>query len=379
MSETPKNILFWGEFLGFAGGIERYEFQSAEILRRHGFHIDCAGWKPSRDEQIFRAGFDRVLSPAEAIRNNCEYDLVVLHKPLPTNMLSVLRSRFGERVVFFAHDHDVYCPRRHYYTPFGRRNCRRAFHPVRCGLCSLATAPRNRVDGPLTQEIRLRELAKHHAVVLSEFMRDNLLRNGFSPEKTRVIHPVARISAEQKVFCPNALTRLVFLGQLVRGKGCDLLLDALAETNAQFTLRIVGAGGDEAFLRKRCRRNGLADKTEFAGWLSDPESCWQDADLAVSPSRWQEPFGLCGLEALAHGTPVVAFDVGGVREWLADGETGLLAPEGDVATLRNAIERLCERRDLLAKFGANGRALVRERFGEERFVQAMKQLAEDVR
>jgi glycosyltransferase involved in cell wall biosynthesis len=63
------------------------------------------------------------------------------------------------------------------------------------------------------------------------------------------------------------------------------------------------------------------------------------AGLVVVPSLWPEPFGLVGVEAAAHGVPVVAFDVGGVPEWLIDGVAGHLAPSfpTPVPSLRDAI------------------------------------------
>ena len=59
------------------------------------------------------------------------------------------------------------------------------------------------------------------------------------------------------------------------------------------------------------------------------------AEVVVCPSVWNEPFGLVGLEAMAHAKPVVAFSVGGIPEWLADGETGFLAPRKDTLAMGN--------------------------------------------
>ena len=69
-------------------------------------------------------------------------------------------------------------------------------------------------------------------------------------------------------------------------------------------------------------------RVEFAGWLSSKEksALLTNSDLLVVPSLWPEPFGMVGLEACKHGVPVVAFDSGGVREWLQDGINGFLAP-----------------------------------------------------
>src|SRR5207248_398156 len=67
-----------------------------------------------------------------------------------------------------------------------------------------------------------------------------------------------------------------------------------------------------------------APDVSFCGWLSPSQtaSLFETADLLVVPSIWPEPLGLIGLEAAAAGVPALAFDVGGIREWLEDNVTG---------------------------------------------------------
>jgi glycosyltransferase involved in cell wall biosynthesis len=80
----------------------------------------------------------------------------------------------------------------------------------------------------------------------------------------------------------------------------------------------------------------------FAGWVPHHalESYYARAAVCVVPSRWPEPFGMVGVEAMARGRPVVAFAVGGIPDWLDDGVTGILAPEADTAALGAAIATL---------------------------------------
>ena len=78
------------------------------------------------------------------------------------------------------------------------------------------------------------------------------------------------------------------------------------------------------------RREIEAEGVEVLGWLDRRRlsAAYRRAAVLVMPSRWQEPFGIVGLEALTLGTPVAAWDSGGVREWHPGGE--LLVPWGDV-------------------------------------------------
>jgi glycosyltransferase involved in cell wall biosynthesis len=79
--------------------------------------------------------------------------------------------------------------------------------------------------------------------------------------------------------------------------------------------------------------------------------------LAVS-SVWPEPFGLVGHEAMSHGLPVVAFDAGGISEWLIDGENGFLVPWKDTDRFAARIEQLLRDKELGRRLGRRGRELV---------------------
>ena len=137
-SDAPLYILYIGGPTGFAGGIERYAFQTAQLLRQHGAQMTwCGLGATAREHERFLDGFDRVASIGQVLTAPDNYALVALHKLPDLDTLNALRKKFGERLVFWTHDHDLYCPRRYYYTPFGRTNCHRAYAPLRCQLCSL--------------------------------------------------------------------------------------------------------------------------------------------------------------------------------------------------------------------------------------------------
>jgi glycosyltransferase involved in cell wall biosynthesis len=85
------------------------------------------------------------------------------------------------------------------------------------------------------------------------------------------------------------------------------------------------------------------------------------SDLFLLPSE-TESFGLAALEAMACGLPVVASDVGGLPEVVAHGETGLLAPVGDIAAMARHVARLLGDQDERARFGAAARARVEAHF-----------------
>ncbi|MEM8993641.1 MAG: glycosyltransferase, partial [Acidobacteriota bacterium] len=202
-------------------------------------------------------------------------------------------------------------------------------------------------------------------VVASRFMEEELVTNGCDPGRVVRLAPVPRRDSSTP---PPAegddSTDLLFVGQLVRGKGVDLLLRALPLMDRRPRVTFVGDGNARESLEKLADRLGLSGRTRFLGWV-DPArigAFYAGARVVVMPGRWPEPFGLVGLEAMAHGKPVVAFDVGGVRDWLADGDTGLLVPEQDLGQMAGALDRLLSDETLRRRLGRRAQRTHHERF-----------------
>ena len=361
-----KTILYIGKYNGIIGGIERYMQKSAELLRKYGFtvhyrYIEDGG----KDQEIFNAAFDSIKSfvPKDEILQSA--DMVILHNIIEVKYLEFLPEN---RTFFFAHDHNIYCQRHHYYMPIGRINCHRAYNKFICKLCSLGRNP-----APPLKEYR-----KFPALVLSEFMAENLRKNGF--EKVFKLPAFIKAVKTEHSFVPDGVLRILFLGQLIRGKGADLLLKTLALLNDRpFHCTIAGDGKDRAMLETMVDKFKLRDKVHFAGFVSEPETLWENCDVFCFPIRWQEPFGLVGLEAMAHGIPTVAFDLGGIREWLNDGETGLLIPEKKILGAAAMLELCRQRKELLEQLGNQAFELAKDKFSEENFVNNFKKLVEGIK
>ena len=157
------------------------------------------------------------------------------------------------------------------------------------------------------------------------------------------------------------------------------MLRALARLDGKYHALIVGDGKDMEFLKDLAAKLGIADKVEFTGWQNDISKFWEKADIAVFPSRWQEPFGLTGIEAFAHEVPVIGFDVGGVTEWLYHGKNGLVVPSKDVTTLYVELECLLSSHKTAEKMGVFGYKFVSKKFRPEKFVSAMSAMLKETR
>ena len=209
----------------------------------------------------------------------------------------------------------------------------------------LATAlDRNHDAGALRSERAVLGAASG-VVVTSEWTRQQVLTGYAIP--ARRVH-VARPGADPVAAPPRPVRgRLVCVGVLGRHKGQDLLVEALAGL-AERDWQCVLAGSpdrDPGFagqLRARITRLGFGHRVRLAGVLTGAalDDAYATADVLVAPSR-SETYGMTVTEALAHGLPVIAADVGGLPEALgvtADGtRPGQLVPPGDPAALAAAL------------------------------------------
>jgi glycosyltransferase involved in cell wall biosynthesis len=168
---------------------------------------------------------------------------------------------------------------------------------------------------------------------------------------------------------------LVAVGRLIRQKGFDLLLRALAKCRSNARLVIVGEGPERAALNALAQELGIADRVLFAGFVADPAPYYAHGDIFVLPSRW-EGFGHVIVEAMACGLPVIAFDCPyGPADILGSGEGGMLVPPEDVDALAAAIDRLLDSPAERARLTA-GAGHVAERFSLDRIALDYARLIE---
>ena len=195
---------------------------------------------------------------------------------------------------------------------------------------------------------------------------------------------VQRVSADNVIVIPNGVdipatseSRPVgpvigAAGRLDRQKGFDVLLTAMGQVLAQVPaarLRIAGTGPLDSSLRSSAARLGLGRSVEFAGFLEDMERFWSSIAVFVLPSRWEGmPFVL--LDAMARGVPVVVTDVPGSSEVVREGESGLVVPQEDPASLAGALVSVLQSGTLARRFGVEGRRRVASHYSTRTMAEA---------
>ncbi len=204
-------------------------------------------------------------------------------------------------------------------------------------------------------------------IVVSEADREIALRYGVARDhQVEVVHNGVVDAPHRADPGRGGVPVLTMVARLAAPKDPLLLLEALAAVDAPFQLRLVGDGPDRAAVEGAVARLGLGDRVTLLGRRLDVPELLADSDVFTLISR-QEGFPLSILEAMRAGLPVVASDVGGIREAVRD-ETGLLVPRGDKAALTQALSALLGDRGLRARLGAAGRTAYEARFSVERML-----------
>ncbi len=164
---------------------------------------------------------------------------------------------------------------------------------------------------------------------------------------------------------PDSATLLCAVGRLSEQKNFGLMLDALALIeDASWCLLLVGEGEERQRLERHAVELGMADRIRFLGRRSDVPCIMQASDILLMSSSW-EGFPYVVVEALANGLPIVATDVGGVREGVIDGVTGKLVVPGDAKQFATALRVLMDDASGRAGLGRQGRVLFENRFRDD--------------
>ena len=151
--------------------------------------------------------------------------------------------------------------------------------------------------------------------------------------------------------------RLLYVGRLDPDKGAAATVETLAGLGDRATLSLIGPGSpaQRAPLEAKAAELGVSGQIDFGVRRRSALAAeYARADVLLFPSRWEEPFGLVPLEAMAGGTPVVATALGGSAEYLRDGVNCLTVPRDRPDLMVGAVQRLAGDAELRRRLVAGG-------------------------
>jgi glycosyltransferase involved in cell wall biosynthesis len=375
------NLLYIHERFGALAGAEANVLITATELSARGHKVGIlhgpstgkneAGWKNVFE---FREPLDaRTISKYVAAFRP---DAFFIHK---TSELPVLEAVTASSVPVarMVHDHDIYCMRSYKYGVFSRKICARAASPF-CVFGCGAFIARNHGGGlPLkfvSFRNKMREIEINRGFdrmcVVTTFMRDELLKNGFAADKIEIHPPVPRPGDANVRSNFSNRNLIIYAGQIIRGKGVDVLIESLARVKEPFECIILGDGSHKAHCQRLAKKLGLDGKVKFLGFVPQEElkQYYRECSVVALSSVWPEPIATIGLEVMRYALPVVAFDAGGIKDWLKDGYNGFLVPWMDRTRFAAKIDGLLRNKEMARLMGENGLKLVSDQYDFDRYV-----------
>ena len=351
--------------LGSKGGVTTYIRRIASAQETAGHTVYYFSDRPcteaivAKNAPIIVSSNDEMYAQAKSLG----LDILHLHKSVsqtPPTDLAVIRT---------LHGHQPYCPSGSKFLKRWGKPCDRAYsvsgclwgHLVdRCG----SIRPQNiQFSFQYTQWER-DVLSQMPTVTVSHFLKEQLVRAGYSAHLIDVLHLFAPKIANDTPPPQTGIPHFVFLGRIVPEKGISWLLHTVQNVKVPIHLDIAGEGYQEAEMRQLAEKLGISDCVTFHGWVSPEQAnnliC--SARSLVFPSMWHEPAGLVTFEAMANARALIASRVGGIPEMVLPEINGLLVKPDSVSELVTSIERLATDWSLAKHLGEAGYKMVAEQF-----------------
>ncbi|GIU83261.1 MAG: glycosyl transferase family 1 [Acidimicrobiales bacterium] len=332
-----RHLLVTNDFPPKTGGIQTYLWELWRRLPTESFRVlttrqvGAEAWDRGQPFDVFRSR--RVFLPTPGlirhVRRHAEdfgAELVLLDPVLPLGMIG---PRLGLRYGLVAHGAEITVPGR---LPLSRRVMAR----VLAGAEVVVAAG--------TYPAREAERAARRA------LPQLLVPPGVDPERFRPLDPESRRLARKRLGLGEGDLLVSSVSRLVPRKGMDVLVVAASRLVAEWprlVVLIAGEGRDRARIERLIRRHRAP--VRLLGGVADDDlpNLYGCSDLfaMLCRDRWagleQEGFGIVFMEAAACGVPSVAGDSGGVRDAVADGETGVVVRQPqDVDEVVSALRRL---------------------------------------
>ena len=264
-------------------------------------------------------------------------DLIHLQNVMNPTAIHMAKTR---PCIVTIQDHRVFCPGPGRTVPDGQR-CTEKMQEAPCGECIPQTEQREHMmELTLARQEALQDVPM---IVLSAYMADEMELAGFT--RPAVIPPSIKMGPPKD----DPGFGFLIAGRLVHHKGIDMGHQAWMQANTEHPLRVAGLGPASEQL----------PGADLLGWLDADalRNQLRSARALLFPSRWQEPYGILGVEALAMGTPVIAMECGGMGDWA---ETGTIAIKpGDVQGMKAAIQSMAQQPQMALNMGRAGQNMMR--------------------
>lgn len=199
----------------------------------------------------------------------------------------------------------------------------------------------------------------------SEFTRDMFIKFGYDIRRTHIIeNPYNCWEVEPKY---EGKKYILYFGRISKEKGIFTLMKAM-KVLPEIELKIVGDGPEYDDYLNYITQNSISN-ISFIGakWNKELEPIIENCEFVIVPSEWYEPSPYVVLQSFSYGKPVVAANIGGLKDLIINNENGLLFNAGDEDDLSRSIKYLYQSKSLIRIMGANARRVVERKNNPERY------------
>ncbi|MDH5690985.1 MAG: glycosyltransferase family 4 protein, partial [Candidatus Bathyarchaeota archaeon] len=267
-------------------------------------------------------------------------DIVHIHNPDAMSISVVnVAKRLGCKVVQTFHGYHFECPKGSLYR--------------RSGVICSNPLPICKIYKQIFRNIGQRN---DSIIALCSYVRERLIKAGYNPSNI-VLIPNSLQESHKTFFSRAENKEILFVGRMVKAKGVHVLIKALAKVkkicDKEFVVNLIGDGEDKAYFESLTQSLGV--KVNFLGNVSDTvlHKHYQEAYAVIVPSLFPELFGIVVLEAMSHGKPVIASNIGGLPDLVLNGQTGLLFEPNEVDALAECIKSVLTEEELAVDMGYN--------------------------
>lgn len=316
------------------GGAERLMVDLLPLLQQDGNQVDLLlfnGVNTPFKEELFKKNVHIYqLSCWKGIKHHYE-----VYNPLNIFRLKKYLDNYD-----IIHTHNTACQ---YYVALASKFCKR---PI---LVTTEHSTYNRRRSwKFFKRVDEWMYSNYAAIVcISQQASANLIEYLACPNKVHTILngiDVSRFSKSSRDVSRNNNFLISMIAAFRKEKDHETVLKAVARLPKNYRLQLAGRDfdGKVPILKKMCDNLCIQERVDFLGARSDVPELLEKSDIAVLSSLW-EGFGLAAVEAMASGRPLVASDVGGLRDVVKG--AGVLFPQGDYKELARIIQWLCEHPD----------------------------------
>ena len=384
-AKQPIRVLMINKFLHPNGGSETYIFRLGETLTALGHEVQFFGMEHEgrcvgNRVGAYTADMDfhgastldkltyplRTIYSGEARRklravledfqpdvchlNNFNYQLT------PSVILEIVKWRRETgrdcRIVFTAHDFQLVCPNHMLNNPITHENCEKCLggHFLHCvkGKCIHGSTAKSAIGAMEALLWNAAKVYRHidQIICCSRFLKGKMDTNPLFADKTIAMHNFVDRPADAAA---SKQDYVLYFGRYSQEKGVHLLLEA-ARTLPEIPFIFAGKGPLEAELTDvpNIRNVGFQSGEELARLI-------REARFSLCPSQWYENCPFSVMESIAHGTPVLGADIGGIPELGIPGQTGALFTPGDAESLTEKLRALWSNPEFTAAMAENCR------------------------